>query len=201
MRWIFVATIFVVGGCHSSASQNTMDLSIGDGDGGGGGGGGLGGGDLGDPGPDMTLPIGASVLQLHNHASRDGVYVQPTFTTTAIAQMHQDPGFDGTYAQSGASGAAYAQPLFVDQGGTNDLVIVATEKNYVLAFDAVTGKTKWHTDPTVLGAAAPGNAFACGNIDPSGITGTPVIDMDSRAIIFQTDAFAGITDQHHIQSQ
>src|SRR5262249_15612543 len=139
-------------------------------------------------------------LQLHNHATRDGVYVQPTFTTTAVANLHADPGFDGTYAQSGASGAAYAQPLFVDNGGTGDLVIVATEGNYVLAFDAVTGKTKWHTDPSVLGAAAPGNAFACGNIDPSGITGTPAIDLGTRAIYFQTDVNAATTPKHLIHS-
>jgi hypothetical protein len=179
MRWKWIATIVWVAGCSSSPSQN--------------------GGDLGGTAGDMGA-IGASVLQLHNHGSRDGVYVEPTFTTAAVAQLRQDPGFDGTYSQSGASGAAYAQPLFVDQGGTNDLVIVATEKNYVLAFDALTGKTKWHTDPSVLGTAAPGSAFACGNIDPSGITGTPVIDLASRAIFFQTDVLAGGAAKHLIHS-
>jgi hypothetical protein len=196
MRSILVATLLVVAGCGSSASNDTMDMSMqmstGDGD--------VATDDLAGTGPDMALAIGASVLQLHKHASRDGVYVEPTFTTAALAQLHQDTTFDGTYAQSGAAGAAYAQPLFVDQGGTNDLVIVATEQNYVLAFDAITGKTRWHTDPTVLGAAAPGNAFACGNIDPSGITGTPVIDLGVRAIFFQTDVFAGGMVKHLIHS-
>ena len=179
MRWMRLAALLVAG-CSSSASTNP-DMAGGDGDGG-------------------TTAVGASVLQLHNHATHDGVYVEPTFTAAAVAQMHRDASFDGTYAQSGASGAVYAQPLFVDNGGTNDLVIVATEKNYVLAFDAVTGKIKWHTDPAVLGTAAPGSAFSCGNIDPSGITGTPVIDLGTRAIFFQTDVLAGGTTKHLIQS-
>jgi hypothetical protein len=181
MRWIRLAALLVAG-CSSSTSSNSdmsSDMAMGDGG---------------------TIAIGASVLQLHNHATRDGIYVEPTFTMAAVAQMHLDASFDGTYAQSGASGAVYAQPLFVDNGGTNDLVIVATEKNYVLAFDAVTGKTKWHTDPAVLGTAAPGSAFSCGDIDPSGITGTPVIDLGTRAIFFQTDVVAGGTTKHLIQS-
>lgn len=189
MRWIVCATLFVAAGCGSSSSGD--DAGMGDLGGGGGGGGGA---------VDLGLPIGASVLQLHNHANRDGVYVEPTFTTAAIAQLHEDSAFDGAYAQSGASGAAYAQPLFVDQGGTNDLVIVATEKNYVLAFDAVTGRIKWHTDPSVLGVAPPGSAFACGNIDPSGITGTPVIDLATRAIFFQSDVVAAGAVAHLIHS-
>ncbi len=184
MRLHGLIMLFLVAGCGSSASQNGADMST-------------DGGTLGD----MASPaVGASVLQLHNHANRDGVYVESSFTTTAVANLHLDPNFDGTYSQSGASGAAYAQPLFLDQGGANDLVIVVTEQNYVLAFDAITGKVKWHTDPSVIGAAAPGSAFSCGDIDPSGITGTPVIDLSTRAIFFQADVLQGGATKHLIHS-
>ena len=201
MRWKLLMACVVIAGCSKSTSQNDNDMRVGE------------GGDLGtnpdtDLGPfdlapaipDLLPGAGASVLQLHNHASRDGVYIEPSFTTTALASLHKDPSFDGTYAQSGADGPAYAQALFVDRGGNHDLVIVATEKNYVLAFDAVTGKTLWHTDPSVIGTAAPGSAFSCGNVDPSGITGTPVIDLATRAIFFQADVLDGTTTRHLIHS-
>lgn len=192
MRSLCLGAILLVAACNSSASTGDG----GAGAGGGGGGGAAGGGGGGGGG----VAVGASVLQLHNHANRDGVYVEPTFTTAAVAKLHLDTAFDGTYAQSGASGNVYAQPLFVDQGGTGDFVIVATEKNYVLAFDALTGKTKWHTDPTTLGTAAPGSAFSCGNVDPSGITGTPAIDLATRAIFFQTDVLAAGVTKHLLWS-
>ena len=156
-------------------------------------------GDLGGD-PDLGMSIGASVLQQHNHANRDGVYVDPTLTTAAVAKLHLDGAFDGTYAQAGAHGPVYAQPLFVDGQGAGDLVLVVTESNDALAFDAVTGKVKWHTSPSVLGDAAPGSAFACGNIDPSGITGTPAIDLATRAMFFQTDVLAGGKTKHLVHS-
>jgi hypothetical protein len=130
---------------------------------------------------------GASVLQLHNHPNRDGLYVDPAFTAAAVKQIHLDSTFDGTYSQAGATGAAYAQPLFVDGGGAGDLLIVATEDNYVIAFDAAAGKLKWRTQASTIGAPAHGSDVACGNVDPSGITGTPVIDLPSRTLFLQAD--------------
>ncbi|MCA1830859.1 MAG: PQQ-binding-like beta-propeller repeat protein, partial [Actinobacteria bacterium] len=68
----------------------------------------------------------------------------------------------------------YAQPLVV-----GDRVYVATEANSVYALDASTGKTVWQR---ALGAPVPGTSLPCGNIDPSGITGTPVIDTTANAL-------------------
>jgi len=62
----------------------------------------------------------------------------------------------------------YAQPLVI---GTT--VIVATEDDSVYAFDAATGTERWMRH---LATPEPGSALPCGNIDPSGITGTPVAD-------------------------
>jgi outer membrane protein assembly factor BamB len=54
-----------------------------------------------------------------------------------------------------------------------DQVIAATENDTVYSLDAATGKVRWST---TVGKPVPGSALPCGNIDPSGITGTPVID-------------------------
>jgi hypothetical protein len=200
MRPTLLLMGIALAGCHTATSSskdmsNDMGIPVEDDMAGGSG------QDLANSSSDMpALNSGASVLQMHNHASRDGVFIEPTFTLAAVAKVHQDPNFDGTYSQAGAAAAAYAQPLFLDNGGANDLVIVATEDNHVLAFNATTGKIKWHADPTLLGTAAPGSAFSCGNVDPSGITGTPVIDLATRAIFFETDVLAGGVTKHLIWS-
>jgi hypothetical protein len=63
-------------------------------------------------------------------------------------------------------GEIYAQPLIA--GGR---IYVATENNTVYAF-TTGGRLVWRRH---LGAPVPGGDLPCGNIDPSGITGTPVI--------------------------
>jgi outer membrane protein assembly factor BamB len=57
-------------------------------------------------------------------------------------------------------------------------VIVATANNSVYAFDTG-GKRLWRTH---VGAPVSGGSLPCGNIDPSGITGTPAIDSRSGTI-------------------
>jgi outer membrane protein assembly factor BamB len=68
-------------------------------------------------------------------------------------------------------GAAYAEPLVYESA-----VLVVTENNSVYSLDAQTGAVQWRTN---LGAPVPGDALQCGDIDPSGITGTPVIDAST----------------------
>jgi outer membrane protein assembly factor BamB len=64
-------------------------------------------------------------------------------------------------------GALYAQPLVA--GGC---LFAATEDDSVYAFDAATGALRWkaHLATPVT------SGLPCGDIDPSGITGTPVLD-------------------------
>jgi polyvinyl alcohol dehydrogenase (cytochrome) len=69
---------------------------------------------------------------------------------------------------TGLDGQVYAEPLVC-----GDSVYVATEDDSVYAINASTGAVEWHTH---LGTPEPGSALPCGDIDPSGITGTPVID-------------------------
>ncbi len=83
-------------------------------------------------------------------------------------------------------GAVYAEPLVV--GGS---VIVATEHNTLYALDARTGQVQWHTN---VGSPVPLGDLPCGNIDPLGITGTPVYDPQTGLVF----AVAEITGPTHI---
>ncbi len=142
---------------------------------GGASGGAAGGGGVG--GSSLTAP-GASVLMHHKNPSRDGVFVEPTLTKAAIAGLKQDVNFNAS-ALAGA-GEIYAQPLFVDGGtGGTDLLIVASESNNVYALNAATGAKVWMAN---LGASLPLAQASCGNLDAYGVTGTPVIDLDSRTL-------------------
>lgn len=135
--------------------------------------------DLAPPPPDLVRVPGESVLQYHKNASRDGVYVDPAITRAAAARLRRDPSFVVKVA-----GPTYAQPLFLDGGpGGRDLLFVATEQNQVSAFDARTGQVVWQR---TLAPSVPKARFSCGNIDPLGITGTPVIDFASRQLFLET---------------
>ncbi|MFL5895881.1 MAG: PQQ-binding-like beta-propeller repeat protein [Thermoleophilaceae bacterium] len=76
-----------------------------------------------------------------------------------------NPGLRRRFART-VDGQIYAQPLIA--GGR---IYVATENNSVYAFSS-SGKQLWRRH---LGAPVDGGSLPCGNIDPSGITGTPVI--------------------------
>lgn len=62
-------------------------------------------------------------------------------------------------------GAVYASPIAVD-----GVIVVATENDSIYGFDA-RGQQLWHVR---VGSPSPAYQRACGNIDPLGITGTPV---------------------------
>src|SRR5271169_3523640 len=75
---------------------------------------------------------GPSVLQFHNHATRDGVFVDPLMTAANAAKMKLDP----TFGTGTIDGSVYGQPLYVEGSPVGDVFIVATEKNNVYAVDA-----------------------------------------------------------------
>src|SRR5579875_1571073 len=82
-------------------------------------------------------------------------------------------------------GAVYAQPLVV--GAT---VVVATEDDTVYALDAATGSVRWARH---LGTPVPGADLPCGDINPSGITGTPAVDTATGTVWVVTFS----TPAHH----
>lgn len=134
-----------------------------------------------------------NVTQYHNHDSRDGVFVDPAFTPGAAANLTRDTNFDGTIA-----GAVYAQPLYIENGpGGKAMLIVVTESNNVYALDAANGTVLWQRN---VGPPVPLARLLCGNIDPLGITGTPVVDLASRTLLFDamTTPDNGTTKRHLI---
>jgi hypothetical protein len=74
-----------------------------------------------------------------------------------------------------------------------------TESNNVYALDAADGSVIWQRNvgPTVQHANLP-----CGDIIPLGITGTPIVDLPSRALLFDamTTPDSGATVKHLIYS-
>lgn len=88
--------------------------------------------------------------------------------------------------QTALDGAVYAEPLVVGQH-----VIVATEGDSLYALDPMTGKIQWHTN---VGTPVPHSALPCGDIDPLGITGTPVYDPATQLVF----AVAEVTGPAHI---
>jgi hypothetical protein len=84
---------------------------------------------------------------------------------------------------AGLDGAVYAEPLVVGQ-----LIIVATENDTVYALRA-DGSIAWHTH---LGTAVPRSALPCGNINPSGITSTPVYDPTTHTVDVLAERWAPV---------
>jgi len=114
-----------------------------------------------------------NVTQEHNNPSRDGVYIDSAFTPSAAANVTGDLGFDGTI-----SGAVYAQPLYIEGGPNGPMIIAVTESNNVYALNAATGLPIWSR--TDIGPPVP--TTPCGGFNPTGITGTPVVDLASRRL-------------------
>ena len=111
----------------------------------------------------------------HRDAARTGVApARPAAGPLAIAwRRHLD-------------GAVYGQPLVV--GGT---VIAATEGDSVYGLSRASGHVLWRVK---LGTPVPLSRLPCGDIDPLGITGTPVYDPATGLVY----AVAETTGFHHM---
>src|SRR6266513_3170364 len=133
-----------------------------------------------------------NVTQEHNNASRNGVYIDAAFTPSAAANLTRDLNFNGTI-----SGNVYAQPLYIEGGANGPMIIAVTESNSVYGLDATTGTVIWQR--TDIGPSVPSSSLPCSNIDPVGITGTPVVDLVSRRLFFDA-LINGATIKHFIYS-
>src|SRR6266481_2964044 len=125
-----------------------------------------------------VVPINAqvNVTQYHNHSSRDGLYIDSAFTQSAAVNLTGELNFDGTIV-----GNVYAQPLYIENGpGGKAMIIVATESNNVYALDAGNGTIIWQRN---VGEPVSADDLICTKLDPMGITGTPVVDLASRALL------------------
>ncbi len=107
----------------------------------------------------------APVWPTYQHdAGRTGVDAAAPPATT-LANLWTSDALDG---------AVYGQPLVI-----GDRVIAATEGDSVYALASTTGKVLWSAK---LGSPMAGSSLPCGDIDPSGITGTPVVDTASGLV-------------------
>src|SRR5438093_11270800 len=80
-----------------------------------------------------------NVTQFHNHESRDGLYIDVAFTSSAAANLTRDLKFDGTIC-----GNVYAQPLYIEGGPDSTAKIIAvTDSNKLYALDVVDGTIIW----------------------------------------------------------
>jgi PQQ-like domain len=109
----------------------------------------------------------------------------PTYDRTAgrsgVSVSSPAPGAVRQSWTANVDGAVYAQPLIVGSE-----VIIATENDSVYALNASDGAVRWsrHLASPVTGG------LPCGNIHPSGITGTPVADVaagDLWVVTFTSD--------------
>jgi len=138
-----------------------------------------------------AAPALASVLTYHNSNRRHGLYVVPGLTFAAAGTMHRDTRF-----APALTGQIFAQPLYwrPREAGPGH-VVVATEANIVYALDEATGAIEWQT---ALPPPVPHKKLPCGNIDPLGITGTPVIDPATARVYFDAQTLTADGPRHKI---
>jgi outer membrane protein assembly factor BamB len=127
----------------------------------------------------VTIPSNITAtnwLTYHRDSSRSGY--DPTLKSFSSAALSwRSPTFDGDI---------YAEPLFFE-----GKIIIATENDSVYSIDAHSGAVLWRVH---LGDPVPRSDLPCGDIDPTGITGTPVIDPVARRIY----AVAFLRTAHHV---
>ena len=143
----------------------------------------------GSPGTKSSGPAASSVVAAgasgrpadwptyHANSTRSADYPSmPAFTKLAVAKKLK------------LDGQVYASPIVV--GGT---VIVATENDTVYAFDSAY-RQLWKRH---LGTPARSSQLPCGNIDPLGITGTPVYAAGTKQVYVAAE-FGGSSPAHRL---
>jgi outer membrane protein assembly factor BamB len=140
------------------------------------------GGGSGQVSPSDSPPINSASSGPASSAPATG---GSTPTAADWPQYHGDPQRTGVSKAMPASfgrlsvdsvtldGQVYASPIIV--AGT---VIVATEHNVVYGLD-LTGRQRWKVG---LGQPTPRAKLPCGNIDPLGVTGTPIFDGTNGSV-------------------
>ena len=158
-----------------------------------------------DANTSATITIGvtdlAGVFTYHNDLSRDGVNTQEYALTPALVNTSSF----GKLFSCNADGAIYAQPLWVanvvgiqgGQGGTHNVIIAATMRDSVYAFDADASPCVTYWQKTLIPSGETyGNDADVNSQDiypDIGILGTPVIDSGSIYLVTKTKTTSGGT--------
>ena len=128
----------------------------------------------------------AGVTTYHNDVARDGANNQEYLLTTSNVNQSSF----GKLFSCTVDGAVYAQPLWVPNvnigGGTHNVIVVATMRDSVYAFDADANpcRTHWHQTLVPSGETYGASSdVGTSDIFPDiGILGTPVIDSTTQTI-------------------
>lgn len=127
--------------------------------------------------PSCAIAQEKSVLTFHGDERRSEHFIVPALSFEKARALRLERGFDARVA-----GPLYGQPLYWRPSNSEKgMLLVATENNFVQAFDATTGAELWRRK---VARPVSRGSLPCGNIDPLGITGTPAIDPKSEAIYF-----------------
>ena len=112
-----------------------------------------------------TEPSGTQWTTYYGDAARTGFASDGPASAGRVHQQWTSPRLDGD---------VYAQPLVV-----GNRVVIATENNTVYALHVSDGSIEWKRH---LGEPVPASALPCGNVDPVGVTSTPVVDVRAGRI-------------------
>jgi outer membrane protein assembly factor BamB len=132
----------------------------------------------------------ATVPFYHRTADHAGLFVVPGLTAASVGQTALDTGFNGSVSGVINAGLLYWRPA----GASSGTVIVATENDTVYALDETTGVAVWQRQ---LGTAGTPDA-GCGNINPLGATGTPVIDTATGTLYVEAVVEQGGAPVHQL---
>jgi outer membrane protein assembly factor BamB len=139
------------------------------------------------PTPTSTLsPVHPTPLPVSN--TDWTMYHANPARTGDVPTMPDPQGLTQRWSQA-LSGAVYAEPLVV-----NGHVIVATEHDKLYSFDAGTGQELWSTS---VGSPVSLHQLPCGNIDPLGITGTPVYDPQTGLVFAVAETYSATGGIEH----
>ncbi|MDQ1662447.1 MAG: hypothetical protein QOJ68_2427 [Blastococcus sp.] len=117
-----------------------------------------------DPPASLSAAASGEWLGYHADSERTGAVGDPSPTGVRVAWT------------ADLGGAVRGQPLVAD-----GRVLAATETNRIVALDPRTGRVLWSTSVgTPLTGVA--EAVGCGNIDPLGVTSTPVVDPATHTL-------------------
>jgi len=140
------------------------------------------------PGRDVAGAGGADVLTEHNDGARSGA----TLVETALKPSLLAGGAFGRLYERDVDGGIVAQPLVLHGvptagHGRRDLLLVATETNWVYAFDLDDTSPNPATPPVAKRQLQPSGRVVpaiCGETPSQrvGITGTPVVDAATRTL-------------------
>jgi hypothetical protein len=130
-----------------------------------------------------------NVTTFHNDNARTGQNLAETILTPVNVNFSQF----GKLFSVAVDGYVYAQPLYLSNvainGGSHNVVYVATEHDSLYAIDADNGTIYWQVSLIPAGGSTVDSTAdaACADLTPEiGITGTPVIDPTTKTIYLVT---------------